>query len=121
MVRETEVDNKKKPDIRLLHLNLPPISIEVKWAHKWSINKMEGSLLNQLVGQYLKAAGSTHGVFLLVNAKQDRTWRIEKENLNFKDLLDHLRNKARKLESNEAGVARLEVIGIDLKQEGKQS
>ena len=43
VVREPEVDNKKKPDIRLQYKDLPPVSIEVKWAHKkkgrWPILK----------------------------------------------------------------------------------
>ena len=117
VVRETEVDNKKKPDIRLLHLNLPPVSIEVKWAHKWSINKMEGSLLNQLVGQYLKAADSTHGVFLVVNAKPD----LNGKRSSFDNVIEHLSSKAKEIESMHPSVARLEVVGIDLTLDKKNS
>ena len=119
--RESEVDNQKKSDIRLLRLNLPPVSIEIKWAHKWSLTKLESALRVQLVEKYLRAVDSTHGVFLLVNAKPGRTWKLESRKLDFKALLNHLDAIAHELESQEAGVERLEVVGIDFTSEGKGS
>ena len=116
IVRETEIDDKKKPDIRLLHLDLPPVSIEVKWAHKWTVTDLEDGLKNQLVGQYLRAVDSTHGIYLLVNAKSGRTWKLMAKKLDFNGLLQHLQILAKKIEREREGVDRLEVIGIDLTQ-----
>ena len=97
VVREPEVDNKKEPDIRLLHQDLPPVSIEVKWAHKWKLGDLEDGLENQLFRQYLKAADSTHGIYLLVNAKSGQTWSVGSTSLDFYGLIDHLRALARKI------------------------
>ena len=114
VVRETEVDNREKPDIRLLHPHLSPVSIEIKWAHKWTVTDLEDGLKNQLVGQYLRAVDSTHGIYLLVNAKSGRTWKLMAKKLDFNGLLQHLQILAKKIEREREGVDRLEVIGIDL-------
>ena len=114
VVREPEVDNKKKPDIRLVHLNLQPVSIEIKWAHKWSIAELEEALVDQLVGLYLKAVDSTHGIYLLVNARSGRTWKFKDKRLDFNGLVQHIKALALKIESEKEGVERLEVVGMDL-------
>ncbi len=114
VVREPEVANKKKPDIRLLHLNLQPVSIEIKWAHKWSIAELEEALVDQLVGLYLKAVDSTHGIYLLVNARYGRTWKFKDKRLDFNGLVRHMKRLAKKIESEKEGVERLEVVGMDL-------
>ncbi len=114
VVREAEVDNKKKPDLRLLYLDLPPVSIEIKWAHKWSCRELESSLKEQLVSQYLRDPNTTHGIYLLVNAKPGKTWICNKKRKNFKDLTGHLKQLAREIEQERECVNRLEVIGINL-------
>ena len=114
VVREPEVDNKKKPDIRLQYKDLPPVSIEVKWAHKWALGDLEEGLESQLVGQYLKAADSTHGIYLLANARPEKTWKFQTKRLDFNELVQHMKRRARKIESEKEGVERLEIIGIDL-------
>ena len=75
---------------------------------------MEKGLLDQLVGQYLKAVDSTHGIYLLVNAKPGRTWRLDGHTLDFSGLLQHLQELAKEIECEKEGVDRLEAIGIDL-------
>jgi hypothetical protein len=103
-------------DIRLLYPNLKPVSIEVKWAHKWRLADLEEALSDQLIGQYLKAVNSTHGVYLLVNADSEETWskRGMRKRLDFMGLIDHLSLIGREIEMTRPGVARLEIIGIDL-------
>jgi hypothetical protein len=115
VVREPEVDKKKMPDIRLVALELPPTSIEIKWAHKWSLLNLERALTDQLVGQYLKAANSSHGMLLIVNADPAETWskRGMKEKLSFQGLVSHLAALAQEVELTKVGVIRLEVVGID--------
>ncbi len=118
VVREPEVDNKKKPDLRLLYLDLPPVSIEIKWAHKWSISDLEDGLKTQLVGQYLKAVDSTHGIYLLANAKPVKIWHNGSNKLDFKGLINHLKALTKEMKAKLEGVERLEVIGIDFSRKG---
>lgn len=115
VARETEVDDQKEPDIRLLCAGINPTSIEIKWAHKWRLVELEEALSDQLVGQYLKAADSSHGVLLIVNAEPGKTWskRGMKARFDFSELTDHLSNLARQIEQTTPGVSRLEVVGID--------
>ncbi len=116
VVREPEVDNKKKPDIRLQYKDLPPVSIEVKWAHKKerTVANLENGLVDQLVGQYLKAVDSTHGIYFLANTRPEKTWKFQAKRLNFNELVQHIKALARKIETEKEGVERLEVVGIDL-------
>lgn len=116
VVREAEVDDKKEPDIRLLFGGIDSTTIEIKWAHKWRLVELEKALTDQLVGQYLKAANSAHGVLLVVNADSGKSWskRGMKKPLNFVDLIEHLSRIALQIESATPGVARLAVVGIDV-------
>ena len=115
VVREPEVDNKKKPNIRLQYKDLPAVSIEVKWAHKKerTVANLENGLVDQLVGQYLKAVDSTHGIYLLANARPEKTWKFQAKRLDFNELVQHMKRLARKIESEKEGVERLEIIGIE--------
>ncbi|MGE4296466.1 MAG: hypothetical protein AB7E47_00435 [Desulfovibrionaceae bacterium] len=113
VVREAEVDAGKKPDIRLVHEGTSPVSIEMKWAHKWSLSKLEVALANQLVGQYLKADGSSYGIFLLVNAKEGEHWGGKREH-TFQTLIEHLQSKADAILASNPEVQGLVVFGIDV-------
>lgn len=116
VVRENEVDKLKEPDIRLVHKDLGPTSIEIKWAHKWRLLELEKALVKQLVGQYLKASESCYGIFLVANAEADHTWskRGPNRKMDFSELITHLNALAKKLEADTIGVTRVEVVGIDL-------
>jgi len=63
--QEEEIDEKHKPDLRIEAPGMNPISVEIKWAENWSLEKLEERLTNQLVGQYLRAVSSTYGIYLL--------------------------------------------------------
>ncbi len=117
-VRESEVARGKKPDIRLIFKDIPPLPIEIKWAHKWSCRELESSLQDQLVDQYLRDPDTTHGILLLVNANRRKTWLCKSKRKNFNSLIRHLEGLAHDIESNKPGVASLKVIGIDLTNDG---
>lgn len=119
LARETEVDQKKEPDIRLLAPGLSPLSIEIKCAHKCSANGLAVQLQEQLVDLYLRAVNSRHGIFLLYNAEKGRTWRIASlGKLDFEKLLEFIGELAKEIESKHPGVECLRVIGIDLTNPG---
>jgi len=115
VVREAEVDQEKKPDIRVLVPTLFPVSIEIKRAAEYSGPVLVNQLKEQLVGLYLRAVESRHGIFLLFNADKDHNWEIEKgQKLNFSQLTEKLRAIAYDIAKNQSGVERLEVFGIDV-------
>lgn len=112
-VREAEVDDGKTPDIRIVAPNLQPTSIEVKWAHKYSYNQLMDALENQIVGQYLRAADSRHGVMLIACADRYRRWDNGTAKVDFADLIAALRAKARDIAEKNDLIEGLEVVSID--------
>jgi len=78
------------------------------------VANLENGLVDQLVEQYLKAVDSTHGIYLLANARPEKTWKFQAKRLDFNELVQHMKRLARKIESEKEGMERLEIIGIDL-------
>lgn len=113
--REPEVVNRKEPDIRLKSNAVKgPISIEVKVADSWSGNKLLERLENQLVGQYMRAEESRHGIFLLTYHGIQGGWDIDGKRRSFPELLDILQHKANELKAASKGeISELVVIGVD--------
>ncbi|MBI4968990.1 MAG: hypothetical protein HZC25_12815 [Rhodospirillales bacterium] len=116
VVREGEVARHKKPDIRLVAATLDPVTIEIKWAHKNSYNDLRRSALEtQLVGQYMRANNSHHGILVLVNLESPRNWRPDgEEAFGFLDLCSRLSSEAEALAARRDRAERLSVVGIDL-------
>ena len=115
--REEEVVNRKLPDLRTHHpLSSGPTGIEVKIADKWSGADLRERLFNQLVAQYLRAAESNHGVFLLTYHGRKKAWEHPDtgEKLNFDQLLEWLKNEAETFLKQSTKVETLVVVGIDL-------
>lgn len=113
VIREEEVDRKKKPDIRLHIPGLQPVTIEIKWAHSWSYSELETALVDQLIGQYMKANSSRHGVFVIGNIAK-HTWRPEPGiQLDFAGLLTRLKTKAGTELTQRNNIDGIEVVGID--------
>jgi hypothetical protein len=114
-VREEEVDNLKKPDIRLHNPNVQgPIGIEVKCANKWTYGQLEESL-RKLAGEYLRDARSCHGILLLAYLGGRKGWRPagKKQLLSFRQLVDALDEGARELAKLENAILGLRVLGVD--------
>lgn len=114
VVREPEVDRKKKPDIRLFTVGLNPVTIEVKWAHDWSYNELEEALHKQLVGQYMKANSSRHGILALATFDAKRQWQPPGGTMiNFRQLLEILKDQANTVVKGRTDIDGLEIVGID--------
>ena len=118
-VREEEVVNQTFPDIRVSHPDIRgPIGIEIKIAENWSGAELQERLFNQLIGQYLRAADSRHGIFLLTFHGKKKHWEEpgSKKKLTFPELLSWLEEEAAKILPQLSGVDNLLVLGIDLTQ-----
>lgn len=117
VVRESEVADGKKTDIRLLSpCGKHKAVIEVKLADKrWSIADFERALEHQLVGQYLRYDGCKTGCLLLTYNGDKKYWQrpITRKRLYFKDLIEYLNVKANKIMSENSSL-KLIVIGLDL-------
>lgn len=114
VVREPEVDRKKKPDIRLVTVGLDPVTIEVKWAHDWSYKELEEALHKQLVGQYMKANSSRHGILAIATYDAKRQWHPPgAPMIDFRQLLETLKKQANTVLKSRADIDGLEIVGID--------
>lgn len=114
VVREEEVDNYKKPDVRLFHQKAGRVGTEVKPTDRYSFSQLQRALKNQLVGQYLKDVNSRHGILLLANLKK-RHWvpRDRSGRLSFPALVAGLNSEAARLVDRDNGIDSVSVIGID--------
>ncbi|MBG0778008.1 MAG: hypothetical protein H0S85_16400 [Desulfovibrionaceae bacterium] len=115
--REEEVDDAKKPDIRISAATVTgKISIELKPAHKWSGPELVERLENQLVGQYLNGPDCKHGIFLLANAATGRQWECPQVagRVDFLGLLAYLSNHAEAILRDRSDIMGLQVVGIDM-------
>ncbi len=116
VVREEEVDKRKKPDIRLHNPRAGYVSVEIKPVDdsRYTYNELVDALENQLVGQYMRAAGSRHGV-LVIGMLEVRRWDPGDGSgrIGFADLIKRLNDKAAALVRERSDIDGLKVIGID--------
>lgn len=114
VVREPEVDRKKKPDIRLVIAGLNPTTIEIKWAHDWSYNDLEKALHEQLVGLYMKTNSSRHGILMLANYDAKRQWQTPSgKMIGFEQLIALLKEHVSSILKTRMDIDGLDVVGID--------
>lgn len=118
VIREEEIDRREEPDIRLHHPTAGCVSIEIKpvegGTSRYSLNGLVGALRNQLVGQYLRAANSRHGIFVVAMLGQ-RQWRAPEsgERIGFCEVIDRLSHTAREIIERDDRLNDLRVVGID--------
>lgn len=120
VTREEEVADHKEPDIRLRHPQAGVVSIEIKPLDpgRYSLAKLKDTLESQLVGQYMRAVDSRHGILLLCMI-ENRKWEIEKpdgtidRSAGLPDLLRVLNDAAADLVAGRPDIDGLTVIGID--------
>jgi hypothetical protein len=111
---ESEVDWERYPDIRIENPHTQPVSIEMKWADKWTIPQLIEGLEGQLVGHYLRSETSRFGIYLLGNIGRKQTWRDgSRHEIPFSEVVEILRNHARTLVDARPGELGLQVISID--------
>jgi hypothetical protein len=112
--RESEVIDEKRTDIRIKSNALGPVTIEVKWADRWSFDDLVGKIQTQLVDQYLRARRSRHGVYLVAY----RGVLPRNCSLDWPGLAAHLRHTAKAVFAGAPEVESLEVVTISF--EGKK-
>lgn len=122
VVREEEVDGRKKPDIRLHHSVAGHVTNEIKPVEKgnrYTFSELMDALDTQLVGQYLRAANSQHGI-LTITMLSERRWDPRDGNgmIDFQELIERLNNRAREIVETNPEVEQLAVIGINFSNTG---
>lgn len=112
--RESEVVDDKRTDVRIKSNALGPITIEIKWADRWSFDELVRKLEAQLVHQYLRARRSRHGIYLVAY----RGRLPSNCSLDWSGLVAHLRASAKDVLARSPEVDTLEVVPISF--EGKK-
>ena len=115
VARESEVADRKKPDIRLTGAKGEQISIEVKIADSWTMAQLLAALRDQLVEQYLRHRNGSAGCLLLTRGRK-RSWAdaTTQRRLSFDDVLARLAAEARLIERELGFSVRVAAIGVDL-------
>lgn len=115
---EVEIDLEQRPDLRMENPKTDPVSIEVKWAEKWSVAQMLERLETQLIGQYLRAHNSRYGIYVLgVIDPTRKHWENPSDGsrIQFEELVNLIRDRARNLSVSRSDVDEVEVFGIDFR------
>jgi hypothetical protein len=124
VVREPEVDLKKKPDIRLENNKAGVVSIEIKpvgGKFRYTFDSLKRTLNDQLVNQYLRAVNSRHGILAVIMVAR-KSWRpLGEGRLNFMQLIQKLNEYAKEIQANNIEVEQLKVIGIDCTEKINES
>ena len=114
--QEAVVSDENRTDIRLHAPALPPMTIELKWADRWTLEKLKERLRNQLCGQYLRDTQNAYGVFLLVLGNREAPWHTDKDVsrlMAFRQLVSALGQCATDLRKEFPQLRQLAVLGID--------
>lgn len=112
--REVLVAYGKKPDLRLDTPPYPPTSIEVKWADDCSYNELSKALSDQLIGRYMRARRSRHGLLLLGWKGTEKRWNSPAGALvDFQELVPQLNDEAATILDDRWDIDGLEVIGVN--------
>jgi hypothetical protein len=113
--QEEEIDQQERPDLRIETPKTNPVSVEVKWADNWTLPQLLERLENQLLGQYLRAYNSRHGIYLLGTIGRKKHWQDPQggEPLVFQEVVDIVKARARALVADRSGVEDIAVIDID--------
>jgi hypothetical protein len=117
--QEDEIDLQQRPDLRIERPGIGPISIEVKWAEKWTLPELLERLENQLVGQYLRSHDSQYGIYVLGIISPTRThWEgpTGGTRLTFTEVVNVITERARDLVKTRSDISDLEVISIDFRE-----
>ena len=121
--QEEEIDQQQKPDLRAENPRTPPISIEVKWANRWSLSQLCERLENQLVGQYLRAHNARYGVYLIGTIGSQEHWEkpTDHRRVDFSGMIGFLQERANEIVSSRPDIEEITVVGIDFRDPRKQS
>lgn len=115
VVREAEVADKLRTDIRLLNPRCDgPVTIEIKIAERWKLDQLRDALKRQLVGTYMRAHDSRFGIFLVCSSGPPlHEVHGSKDGVPLDQVLATLRAEAELLRQSNSAIRGLEVVGID--------
>lgn len=116
IAREAEVDEGNRMDLVVGWSGTGRVVIEVKWVQKWTFEKLEAALRDQLVGQYLADQDSHHAVFLLGlqhEGNRAKRWRVGGKLLALQALAAELRRVAEELRDERPEIRALDVVTVD--------
>lgn len=112
--REVLVAYGKEPDIRLDAQCCTPTSIEVKWVDNWSFQELSSALSDQLVGRYMRARRSRHGILFLAWKGKQKTWRPTGEDpVSFQELTRRLGVESETILNSRWDIDGLSVVDVD--------
>lgn len=112
--QESEIDLELRPDIRAQNPRTDSVSMEVKWACRWSGNDLMERLENQLAGDYLRAHNSRFGIYIIGLIGDQREWRDGSgKRYSFPQFSELLRQRALELRRLHPGISGLNVVPID--------
>ena len=115
--QEEEIDLQQRPDLRIERPGMGPVSIEVKWAERWTLLDLLERLENQLVGQYLRAHDSQYGIYVLGIIGSKGYWvGPNKTRRTFEEVVTLVSESARNLVKKRPDIGDLEVISIDFRE-----
>ena len=112
---------RAETDIRLHHPAAGCVTIEIKPVEsgtgRYSFNQLVAALQGQLVGKYMRAANSRHGI-LVVAMLAERHWNAPAGGgrLRFAEVIDRLNAIAAEIVQSDRGVEKLYVIGINFSE-----
>ena len=91
-----------------------PVSVEVKWANKWTLRELLDGLEVQLVGQYLRAHDSRFGVYFVGTTGPKRRWEDSDggARLSFGQVIAKLEARAKEITARD-DVRHVSVVGVD--------
>lgn len=116
--REPHVADDKEPDIRLRSRATDvSVPIEIKdTGSGWSLKDLEKGLTEQLCGQYLRARGGQHGIYLIVHRNPRPVgWMDAAGNpMQFDALIVHLQGLADSMAIRSADAPQVRVSSIDV-------
>ena len=116
--REPHVADDKEPDIRLRSRATDvSVPIEIKdTGSDWSLKDLEMGLTDQLCGQYLRARGSQHGIYLIAHRNSRSVgWMDAAGNpMQFDALIDQLQALADSIARQSAEAPQVRVCAIDV-------
>jgi hypothetical protein len=111
--QEWELDQRVRPDLRVVTAGMSPVSIEVKVADNWTVSQLIEGLYDQLVGRYLRDSKARYGVYLLALFDRNRTWRADDQKiLNADDVVAILEGRAADILKERLDIAGLKVLLI---------
>lgn len=113
--QEEEIDRRERPDIRVECPGISPVSIEIKWADKWTVLQLLDGLENQLVGQYLRDDNSRCGIYLLGYIERKQTWEYpnSSSSVSFEQVVDIIDKRAKEIVAAQRNIEDIAVISLD--------